>query len=422
MKYFGTDGIRGRVNVDLNERLIKKVASGIVRFFDGKNLSRKIVVGNDTRRSGDYILAVLCAVLLKNGVDVVDVGVCTSPALAYITKNCNFSLGVMLSASHNTSEYNGIKFFNRFGEKVDDAFECEFVRLMDKRTKLNNNRFANYKNCEQLLNKYYAFLKGFVIDNISPIFDCAFGGAGKILKNVLPKCKKIHYLYDGTNINCNAGCTHPERLIFECVHQQKIGFAFDGDADRILVVDNFGRVYDGDEILFLLSKFYLRAGDCLVGTIYSNSGLDVAIKRQGINFVRALVGDKMVYKKMNECACFIGGEKSGHIIIKPYTRTGDGILTALFILKILNVTNKTLSELVEGYTSFYQINDQIDLKNNFVIKSKVQNAIDCYTKQGARIVIRPSGTEPILRIMVEHQNKEMAENILKNVKNLLENG
>lgn len=416
MKYFGTDGIRGIVGEKLNESLIRKVARGIVLYFNkNPSLKRQILVGNDGRISANYILSLMCGILLKNGIEVHSIGICTSPALAFITKKFVYPLGIMLSASHNSYEYNGIKFFNSAGEKTDDNFEIKFEQLMDLKTQLKNKNYAYFKHEERLMDSYYFYLKEFTICT-DVIFDCACGGAAKIIKNILPKCKTINADLTGTNINSCSGCTHPDRLIMECINNQKIGFAFDGDADRILVVDKNGNCYDGDAVLYLFSKFFCHTKN-VVGTIYSNQGLEEALNSIHITLLRAGVGDKLVCKKMKEVNSLLGGEKSGHIIIKPYTHTGDGVLCALLILKILNTTKKSLSELMSGFAPYFQAQDNVTLTQQFT--KNPDEILKTINLCGAKVIIRPSGTEPILRIMVEHKDEKIAKNLLNLIKNEL---
>mgnify|MGYP002707568032 FL=1 len=283
MKYFGTDGIRGIVGEKLNEQLIKKLGKALVRFYKTHNLPAKLIVGNDTRQSSDYILAVLQTILLKGGIEVHNIGVCSSPCLAFLTRKHRFPLGLMISASHNPKEYNGLKFFNIHGEKVADSFEQEIETYMDKPYKLPATNFATSKNAFNLKADYVSMLKNLKKVEYPCILDCAFGGSSEIARQVFGGTKIINANPNGENINVNAGCTHIEGLATLCQQKGLIGFAFDGDADRVMAVDKTGTVLDGDKILYILSKFYLKSGQSVVGTINTNSGLAEAISKHNLN-------------------------------------------------------------------------------------------------------------------------------------------
>lgn len=421
MKYFGTDGIRGIVGKDLNKSIISKIAKAIVRYYDKHKLKRVLLVGNDSRISSDYILSTIEAVLLKHGIQTHNIGITSSPCLAYLTREFKYPLGLMLSASHNPSEYNGIKFFNSFGEKVDDIFEEEFEYLMDKNSQIKTINYTNRKNVEKLKENYINYLKKIKKFNFQCIFDCANGGTCEIIKKIFTNSQIINHHPNGTNINNNAGCTHIENLQKLCIKNKKIGFAFDGDGDRIHIVSESGEIINGDKILYILSKFFLRKNDSIVGTIYTNSGLEESLKLFNIHLIRAYVGDKNVYNEMIKNNSVIGGEESGHIIIRQYLNTGDGILTAIIIGNILNSSNRSLKELLSDYTEFHQTRANIKTNTNFSISEEIKNKINELEKLGTRIIIRPSGTEPVIRLFVEDKNKENAQNYIKILENLIKN-
>jgi len=419
MKYFGTDGIRGIVCEDINERLLKKIAKAIVCFYNKNKLKPILLVGNDTRISSDYILTVLNTILLKHGVETHNLGECSSPCLAYLTKKHHYPLGLMISASHNPKEYNGLKFFNSNGEKVNDSWEEEFEKYMELKKSLPI-KFTTPKNVHSLKNDYMNFLKSNIKNKSDFIFDCANGGVSEIVKQVFPKCEIINANPNGENINLNSGCTNIDFLKRLCQQNKKIGFAFDGDGDRISVVDSDGEIYDGDKILNIFSKFYQNKGDTLVGTIYTNSALENSLHKRNIKLIRAQVGDKKVYEQMLKHNSILGGEESGHIIVKTFTNTGDGILNSILIANILKISNLTLRELNKDYSYHYQKRANLKINPSFNI-SNIQNDIKEFEKQGARIIIRPSGTEPVLRLFAEHKNEEIAEKFLKNIENLIKN-
>ncbi len=419
MKYFGTDGIRGVVGETLTKSTIKKLSRALVKFYKTHKLKPVLLVGNDSRISSDYILSLMQTTLLARGVEVHNVGVCSSPCLAYLTRKFAYPLGMMISASHNPHEYNGIKFFNSAGEKISEQTELELERFMDKKFEFKTD-FALFKNKENLKADYINFLRSIKKHNLPCVIDCAFGGASDIAKLVFPTAKIINHLYTGKNINLNAGCTHIEFLRSICLQEQKIGFAFDGDADRLLAVDEHGEIYDGDKIMFIFSQFFQNEGNTLVGTIYSNMGLEKALTKRKIKFERAQVGDKMVYKKMSETNASLGGENSGHIILKQFSNTGDGVLNAIILMNILGTTKKSLKELTAGYTEYFQAQENLKMNKNFELNENTKTLIDKFEDLGARIIIRSSGTEPVLRLMVEHKDKQTATKFLEFLKSSIE--
>ena len=411
MKYFGTDGIRGIVGEKINEKLIKKLGKAVVYYLKKHNLPPKIVVGNDTRITSDHILGCLQSVLLKYGIETHNVSKCSSPCLAFVTRKFNFPLGLMISASHNPKEYNGLKFFNSQGEKVADQFEAEIESYMDKSLKLKTN-YAQSFYCPQLKDAYISMLKNLKKCNYPCIIDAANGGLSGIVRQIFPATKIVNYLPNGVNINENSGCTHIEVLSSLCRQKGLVGFAFDGDADRILAVDKSGDIIDGDKILFILSKFYLNFNSFLIGTVNTNSALKEAIANRNITLIRAPVGDKYIYEEMKKFKSMLGGENSGHIIIKKLTNTGDGVLTAICLMNILHMTNLGFTELLTGYQDYAIAQANIALTSTYRQTENVALLINKYTMEGARVVIRPSGTEPVLRIMVEHKDEKIANKML----------
>lgn len=421
MKYFGTDGIRGIVPSDLSKSLLNKIAKAIVRYYNKHKLKKILLVGNDSRLSSDYILAELSTILLKYGIEIHNLGICSSPSLAWITQKFNYPLGLMLSASHNPSEYNGIKFFNSKGEKVNDEFEEEFEYFMDKISPLPKINFKKLKNVEKLKENYINYIKKIKKFKFSCIIDCANGATSEFSKKIFNNCEIINSQPDGININQNAGCTHIERLQKLCIKRKKIGFAFDGDGDRIHVVSETGEIINGDKILYILSKFFLKSNDSLVGTIYTNSALETSLSKNGIKLIRAYVGDKNVYSEMLNNNSTIGGEESGHIILRSYANTGDGILTSIIIGNIISSSKQNLSTLLSGYSEYHQARANIKIKEPFSINEETKQLIKKYESEGSRILIRPSGTEPVIRIFAEDKSRETAEKIIKLVENSLKN-
>lgn len=423
MKYFGTDGIRGEIKTKINDKLIEKVCKGIVLYYKKHNLKKTLLIGNDTRLSGDYILAKLASKLLQNGITIQNLGFCSSPCLAYLTKYYNYPLGLMLSASHNPSNYNGLKFFNTFAEKVDDDFENEFEALMDSHSHLKNNEYARLNNVPELIHTYIAHLKKHIKFKDKFIFDCANGGTSLICRSVFPNQEKINCNPNGLNINNNCGCTHIEMLKKLCIKKQKIGFAFDGDGDRVFVVDRDGAILNGDQILYVLSRFFQKKNDVCVGTIYTNQGLELALKQRNIKLQRTNVGDKNVITTMSNFHSTLGGEDSGHIILKPFMNTGDGVLIAIILANLLHLSKLNLKEVLCNYTEYSQERKNIALNNLDSISSllesdAIQAKIIELEKQNTKVIIRPSGTEPILRLFVEHKSKKLARKFINELSQL----
>ncbi len=419
MKYFGTDGIRGIVDKALNKILIKKISNAILMFYKKHKLNNVLLVGNDSRISSDYILSNIEASLLNHGIQVDNVGVCSSPCLAYICKKYKYPLAMMISASHNSWEYNGIKFFNSKGEKLSEKYEEEFENFMDSPARRHKVKYAIRKNVENFKSDYISMLKRLKRFDFPCIIDCACGGASEIAKSVFKRQFVINSNFNGYNINENAGCTNIDLLRFMCIKNHLCGFAIDGDGDRLNIVDEKGNIISGDKILFILSKFFQTANDVLVGTKYTNLGLEYSLNKRRIKLLRSDVGDKKVYHMMKQYSSSLGGENSGHIIIKHHTNTGDGILTAIIICNIKEITNLSFDELLRGYQEYHQEFLNLKLNTNFSFNDDLKCLIKKYENEGARIVIRPSGTEPVLRIMVENKDEKIAKNIINHLKNLI---
>ncbi len=413
MKYFGTDGIRGIAGEGLNKKTLNKIARALITFYNRHNFRRVLLIANDTRISSDWILANIVVHLLEHGIEVHNLGIATSPCVAYLTKKYHYPMSIMISASHNSHEYNGIKFFNSRGEKLSTTYEYELESYMDKRIK-NRKSFAKLKSVEKLKNDYINYLSRLKRHDYPCIFDCASGSASEIIRQIFPQHIAINSTPSGYNINHNAGCTHIESLCLECRKSKVVGFAFDGDADRVIMVDEYGNVINGDKILYILSKYYLQKGDMLIGTIYSNEGLKESLSKNKITLVRAGVGDRNVYDEMKKTGSILGGENSGHIILKHYTNTGDGILNAIILLNILFTTKLTISELLASYEEYHH--ETLNLKLNNLSQIDTDTLIKKFSTFDTRIVIRPSGTEPLLRIMVECQDKNKAKLIIEKIK------
>lgn len=418
MKYFGTDGIRGIVGENLNEKLIKKIGKGVANYYQTHGLKKKIVIGNDGRGSADYILSTLASILLRSGIEIDNIGLTSTPCLAYTTRKFNYPLGVMISASHNPKEFNGIKFFNSLGEKISETVEIELETLFEKTPKIEN--FSIIKNEEKLKQDYIRHLKDLKNFDLPILFDCANGGVSQICKKIFKHNQKFSACPNGNNINENCGCTHIEKLRSHCIKQQKIGFAFDGDADRISIVDTDGSVYAGDEILYIFSKFFLRSGNVVVGSIYTNSELERKLALNNIKLIRSKVGDKNIYLDMTTNLSTLGGEESGHIIVKHYTNTGDGILNAILIGNILSLSKMTLKEILNGYKKDFQLKENLKLTKPYVENIKLSKKIEILQRKNIRVIVRPSGTEPLLRIFVEAKTEKMCKTAYDEIVKLID--
>ena len=423
-KYFGTDGVRGVANTELTCDLAYKLgrAGGYV-LAQGKD-KVKVIVGKDTRVSGDMLEAALVAGLMSVGCDVVTVGVIPTPGVAYLTKKYEADCGVVISASHNPVEYNGIKFFNKDGYKLDDAVEFEIDHPVGE--KVGRKIFVH--NAQR---DYIDYLKSIVnvdFKGLKVVLDCANGAAYKVAPTIFSELGAnvvtINSEPDGNNINDKCGSTHPEKLQEDVVkHKANLGLAYDGDADRLIAVDENGNIVDGDHIM-VLSAIHLKnkgklAQDTLVVTVMSNIGLTIAAKEHGINLATTAVGDRYVLEEMKNSGYNLGGEQSGHMIFLDYNTTGDGVLSSLVLAQIVLEEGKNLSELAAVMTQYPQVlvNARIknENKNKYMEYPEIKYEIERIEKllDGCgRVLIRPSGTEPLVRVMLEGkeegQIKELA--------------
>ncbi|MGL5900491.1 MAG: phosphoglucosamine mutase [Lactobacillaceae bacterium] len=422
-KYFGTDGVRGVANQSLKPEMAFKLGRcGGYVLTKGNTEYAKVVVARDTRASGEMLISALISGLLSVGVDVENVGVITTPALAYLIKQFNLSSGIMISASHNPAQDNGIKFFGSDGNKLSDQKEEEIEALIDdpkdKLPRPSAKGLGKMINFSEALNSYINFLKANAIDydnKLNIVLDTANGAASKVAPSLLAQLnlqyKVISNHPDGININDHVGSTHPEQLI-QTVKSQHFdaGFAVDGDADRCIAIDEFGNIIDGDKIMFIIGEYFKEKGelaaDTVVTTIMSNIGLFKAFKKVGIKYQVTKVGDRYVSENMSKNGFVLGGEQSGHVILKNYHNTGDGLLTMIMLLNIMVEKNKSLSQLAAPVKTFPQklinipVKDKKSWSNSQVLQKKIKE-IESKLGDDGRVVIRPSGTENLLRVMVE---------------------
>lgn len=432
-KLFGTDGVRGIANTELTGRLAYELGrAGAYVLTKETSHTPKILVGMDTRISGDMLEAALTAGICSVGAHAVLAGIVPTPAVAYLVRKYKLDAGIVISASHNPVEYNGIKFFNSEGYKLRDELEnmIEEIVLSDRDDlpKPTGEFIGTKSVAEEALDDYIDFLtaSGKVkFNGIKVAIDCANGASYKAapiaLLNLGADLCIIHNEPNGNNINLNCGSTHIDSLKKLVVENgADIGFAFDGDADRCLAVDENGELIDGDKILAICG-LYLKengklSGDTVVGTVMSNMGLSVMGKKHGINIEQANVGDRYVIEKMLEGGYCLGGEQSGHIIFHEYNTTGDGIITAIQMLTVLKVKGVKASELAKVMDVYPQVlvNAKIknEYKNTYMNNEEVSAAVHSLEKKfegDGRVLIRPSGTEPLVRVMIEGTDIEQMQ-------------
>ncbi|HEL1625596.1 TPA: phosphoglucosamine mutase [Streptococcus suis] len=423
-KYFGTDGVRGEANVELTPELAFKLGR-----FGGYVLSQhetdvpRVFVARDTRISGQMLEAALVAGLLSAGIHVYKLGVLATPGVAHLVKTEKASAGVMISASHNPAQDNGIKFFAGDGFKLDDALEAEIEALLDAEEdtlpRPSAQGLGDVVDYPEGLRKYESFLvsTGTQLEGMKVALDTANGAAStsarQIFADLGADLTVMAEKPDGLNINEGVGSTHPEKLQ-ELVKEtgSQIGLAFDGDSDRLIAVDENGDLVDGDRIMYIVGKYLADKGrlskNVIVTTVMSNLGFHKALDREGIEKAVTAVGDRYVVEEMRKGGYNVGGEQSGHVILMDYNTTGDGQLTAVQLTKIMKETGKKLSELAAEVTIYPQKLVNIRVENSMKDKAMEVPAIAAIIEKmeaemagNGRILVRPSGTEPLLRVMAE---------------------
>ncbi len=442
-RLFGTDGVRGIANSELSVELAMSLGKYGAHVITKGKANAKIIVGKDTRISGDLLEYALISGILSTGCDVIRVGVIPTPAIAKLVKTLGADAGVMISASHNPVAFNGIKFFNERGLKLSDAIEDEIEALIKEGRDLNNptglsvGRVEDYIEGENDYAKYIIdTLDGVTFEGLKVAIDCANGAASvigpKTINQLDAKVYTIHHEPDGTNINENCGSTHLGDLKqFVKVVGADIGLAFDGDADRLLAIDEKGELVDGDKIMAICGK-YLAAknhlkDNTIVSTVMSNLGFDIALSENGMSSVKTQVGDRYVLEEMLANGYQLGGEQSGHIIFLEHNTTGDGLLTAVQLLRVLKEEGKTLSELASIMTVYPQVlknahvaNDKKYHFNEYEVVSKRISEIEAMFHGKGRVLIRPSGTEPLVRVMIEGENQDELEKVAAELVTLIE--
>lgn len=443
--YFGTDGIRGRVGLsNVNPEFFLKLGWAVGRVLTNGQ-RRKVIMGKDTRISGYMLESALEAGLSAAGVDVGLLGPMPTPAVAYLTRTLRASAGIVISASHNLFEDNGIKFFSAEGGKLPDSWELAIEAEMQKPLQtVSSVQLGKAKRIHDAPGRYIEFCKSTIpsltrLTGLKVVVDCAHGATYHVAPNVFRELGAdviaIGDKPDGFNINEHAGSTAPEALQALVLQSgADLGVALDGDGDRLILVDAEGQLINGDQIMYIIAQDRLRRGRLnggIVGTLMSNFGLEKALADMGIPFVRSLVGDRYVLETLKEKDWKIGGESSGHIVCLDKTTTGDGIISALQVLVSMIKENKTLRELAQGMELVPQqlvnikTSHAVDLMKNARILESVNDVNDAMSGQG-RVLLRPSGTEPLIRLMVEgfdatqvSQQAELLRQIIVEVENEL---
>ena len=423
-KYFGTDGFRGKAGVDLTAAHAFQIGRFLGWYYGGRlgKQDARIVIGKDTRRSSYTFENALAAGITASGCDAYLLHVTTTPCVSFITRTEGFDCGVMISASHNPFHDNGIKLMNAVGEKMDDETQDACERFIDGDPATlpwaTEDRIGKTVDFYSGRNRYIGYLTTLATRSFEKHrvgLDCANGSAWMIGRAVFDalgaKTMVINDQPDGVNVNRGCGSTHIEGLQqFVREHHLDVGFAFDGDADRCLAVDERGEVVNGDQIMYLCAKFMKEHGqlpdNTVVTTVMSNFGLYKALDRLGIGYEKTAVGDRYVYENMKEFDHQIGGEQSGHIIFRKYAHTGDGLITAIMVMGVMIETQLPLSALAAGCTMYPQVlkNVKVDDKDATLADGAVQAQVAQCTAElgdGGRVLLRKSGTEPVLRVMAE---------------------
>lgn len=439
-KYFGTDGFRGEANVTLTVEHAFKVGR-FLGWYYGQEHKPRIVIGKDTRRSSYMFEYALVAGLTASGADAYLLHVTTTPSVSYVVRTDEFDCGIMISASHNPYYDNGIKVINGRGEKLEEETIEKIESYLDG--EMGEIPFAKRDAIGRTVdyaagrNRYIGYLISLAtrsFKNMRVGLDCANGSASAIAKNVFDalgaETHVINNTPDGLNINTNCGSTHIEGLQKYVVENHlDVGFAYDGDADRCLAVDSEGKLVDGDKILYVCGKYMKEQGtlvnNTVVTTVMSNFGLYKAFERDGISYEKTAVGDKYVYENMSQNGHCLGGEQSGHIIFSKHATTGDGILTSLKLMEVILEKKETLAKLADEVQIYPQVLKNVRVKDKEAaqadrdVQAEVQKVSDALGDTG-RILVRPSGTEPLIRVMVEAPTDEICGKYVAQVVEMIE--
>jgi len=437
-KYFGTDGIRGQANTDpMTAEIALRVGRAAGRYFTRGDHRHRVVIGKDTRLSGYMIEPALTAGFVSAGMDVILVGPLPTPAVAMLTPSLRADLGVMISASHNPFEDNGIKLFGPDGYKLSDEVETAIEQHMDNghdAKPVPPVLLGRAQRLDDAAGRYIEFVKntvpsGLTLDGLRVVVDCAHGAAYKVAPTVLWELGAdvipIGVNPDGFNINQDCGSTATTRMQEEVVKRSAdVGIALDGDADRVIMADEAGEVLDGDQLMACVAESWhtsgrLRGGG-IVATVMSNLGLEKHLEKRGLSLIRTSVGDRYVVEHMRDHGFNMGGEQSGHIVLSDYTTTGDGLIAALEVLSVLAQTKRRASEVCRTFQPYPQLLENVRYQNGAqpledeAVKSAIKASEERLGDQG-RLVIRKSGTEPLIRVMAEAEDALLVRDVVAQV-------
>jgi phosphoglucosamine mutase len=434
-KLFGTDGIRGKANeYPISIELVTKLGQAIGYYFKGAHQQPRVLIGKDTRRSGYMLEQALSAGICSVGCDAYVLGPLPTPGIAYLTRGMRATAGIVISASHNPFSDNGIKIFSANGYKLPDDIEEKIESLIESNLMVDHlptgAKIGRARRVEDAIGQYAVYLKEqfpkhLTLDGLRIILDCANGAAYKVAPKVFTElgaeCFLIGVSPDGTNINDQCGALHPGKMAEQVkLYKADIGLAFDGDADRLVIVDDTGAIVDGDEILAICGTRMMKKGklkkNTVVSTIMSNMGLDIAMDRVGAKVVRTKVGDRYVMEEMLKGDFNLGGEQSGHLIFRDSATTGDGILAALHMLEIMIEEGKKVSELKKCLERLPQVLKNVHVKEKIPLEKlpALQESIQKKEQKlgkGGRILFRYSGTESVVRIMVEGPSIDLIDKL-----------
>lgn len=438
---FGTDGIRGKANqYPITPDMMLKTAMAAARLFARGDQRHTVVIGKDTRQSGYMIETALTSGFAAMGIDVALLGPLPTPAVANLTRALRADLGVMISASHNPYHDNGIKFFNSEGNKLTDTQEhaLEQLILSDEFDLADPYHVGKVRRIDDATGRYVEFAKATLprtmrLDGLKIVVDCANGAAYKVAPQVLWELGadviSIAASPDGMNINDKCGATSPDQLKQTVIDQQAdIGIALDGDADRLIMVDEAGAIINGDAIMALVATSWHRHGllngQAVIATQMSNLGLERYLNGLGLELIRTAIGDRYVVEGMQTHGCNLGGEQSGHLILSDYCTTGDGLIAALQVLRVIVETGKKLSQLSQPFKAVPQFMRSIRVQDKSImthekIQESLKHSSDELIKLGGRLLVRPSGTEPVVRIMAEADDEQAIVRIVHGVESVI---
>lgn len=428
--YFGTDGIRGEYGKTLTSSLAFSVGNALTQI---KNRP-KVIIGHDTRISSDTLLLSLSAGIVQGGGDATSVGTIPTAGISYLTSSEKFDFGIIITASHNPPQFNGIKIFDHTGKKLSDS-ESEFLEEFFTNNYISD-KCGKFKERQSLQTKYFRHLANSTqtrLDGLKICIDASNGASYKIAPKVFKSLGAKVYAYscknNGEKINQNCGSLFAEKLATKVLKEKaNIGFAYDGDADRVIAVSKNGNIFDGDKLIYILACYMKKQGtlfaNSVVGTSHTNSGIMVGLNRNKINLIRTDIGDKYVVDAMEKMNLVLGGEQSGHIIIKTDAQTGDGILTSLKICEIIKNTGKGLDDLFDArlipQTNInISVKDKIKVLNNENLKNLINNFANEIAPAG-RVMVRASGTEDIIRVMVEYPDQKKSKKYCEEIKEFIE--